>query len=103
MLFVYIRIRNTATTMKLIFDHDRFSREIRVKRAILKISMDVAAEQIGISKTTLYRLENGHTPLIGTYAMVCTWLDVGMSFFILPEKKTKKTKGRKPSDQQLGA
>lgn len=88
--------------MKLIFDRENFSKELRVKRAVLNISMGDAAGQIGVSKATLSRLENGHTPEITTYAMACTWLDVGMSFFILPEKKTKKTK-RKPSDQQLGA
>lgn len=88
--------------MQPTFDNKNFSEQLRVRRAVLNIDMGKAAEQIGVSKATLSRLENGHIPELLNYAKACTWLDVGMNYFILPGKKTKKTR-RKPSDQQLGA
>lgn len=39
------------------------------------------AKEIGISPTTLSRIENGHVPDIGTLDKVCTWLGEDPSKF----------------------
>lgn len=40
-----------------------------------------AAKEIGISPTTLSRIENGHVPDIGTLDKVCNWLGEDTSQF----------------------
>lgn len=40
-----------------------------------------AAKEIGISPTTLSRIENGHVPDIGTLDKVCSWLGEDTSKF----------------------
>lgn len=40
-----------------------------------------AAKEIGISPTTLSRIENGHVPDIGTLDKVCAWLGEETSKF----------------------
>ena len=40
-----------------------------------------AAKEIGISPTTLSRIENGHVPDIGTLEKVCAWLEEDTSQF----------------------
>lgn len=40
-----------------------------------------AAQEIGISPTTLSRIENGHVPDIGTLDKVCSWLGEEASKF----------------------
>lgn len=54
-----------------------FKKDVITKRKIDNdFSMDVACEQIGISKATLSRIEKGKTPEIDTFIKVCNWLGV---------------------------
>ena len=53
-----------------------------IKRAITKeISMQQAADEIGISKATYSRLESRKHPDIETFAKVCKWLEKDMNTF----------------------
>ena len=57
------------------FDSLNFKKDLRTKRLIHNnLSMDQASKEIGISKATLSRIENGKFPDIETFAKVCLWL-----------------------------
>ena len=48
--------------------------EVRVKRG--GSSIRTLAKHLGISPTTLSKIENGHIPDIKVLAVICDWLDV---------------------------
>lgn len=65
-----------------------FSKAIRQKRIIdLDITVREAAEQIGVSFSTISRCENEHMPELIAYAHICKWLNVPMETFISKSKK----------------
>lgn len=60
-----------------IFNKKEFQRDVLTRRRIdMNISMEVACAEIGISKATLSRIENGKTPEIDTFLKICDWLGV---------------------------
>ncbi len=60
----------------IFFDKESFRKDIKYKRVIeLEISMDVCCQQIGISKPTLARLEQGSVPDLFTFFKVLNWLE----------------------------
>lgn len=46
-----------------------------------KMGVRAAAREIGISPSTLSRIENGHVPDVGTLEKVCSWLGEETSRF----------------------
>lgn len=65
-----------------------FARAIRQKRIIdLDITVREAAEEIGVSFSTVSRCENEHMPDLIAYANICKWLSVPMETFISKAKK----------------
>jgi transcriptional regulator with XRE-family HTH domain len=70
--------------MKKYFNDSLFAEMIHKQRLITKPSVSTreAARQIGISASTLSRLENRRfVPDIYTYYSVCAWLDKPMDYF----------------------
>lgn len=64
------------------FDHWKFSSALRHKRNVeLRIDIRQAAMQIGISASTLSKIENCKTPDLYTYFYCCRWLGVEMQSF----------------------
>ena len=63
------------------FDHEKLSIALRMKRG--ERSLQKAADEIGdISATTLHRIERGEQrPDLDTYAKLCDWMGVPMSYF----------------------
>lgn len=58
------------------------------KRQIeLDINMEKAAEQIGISKATLSRIEKGNIPDIETLTKLCLWLNKEPNTFFIIQSK----------------
>lgn len=67
----------------MIYDSALFSKAIKLKRLFeLKIPFRKAATIIGISSSTLHRIENGQIPDLLTYAKLCKWLKKDMNTFI---------------------
>lgn len=65
--------------MKIIFDFEGFRKDIRVKRLIEKEeNLTKAAKKISVSRSTLWRCENGEMPDLMTYAKLCKWLNIPM-------------------------
>jgi transcriptional regulator with XRE-family HTH domain len=68
--------------MKLTFDTKSFSKQLRQKRLIERnVDMETIAGELNISKSTLSRCENGKTPQLVTYALLCEWLEIPMNQF----------------------
>ena len=51
-----------------------------------------AANDIGISVSTLSRVENGNLPDIDSYMKLCKWLEVSIEFFTSPQKSKDSKK-----------
>ena len=67
------------------FDALQFLKDIRSKRFIDgNMNLRTAADQIGISASTLSRLENGKVPELLTYVSVCRWLKKSIREYIKP-------------------
>ncbi|MBE2290038.1 MAG: helix-turn-helix transcriptional regulator [Chitinophagaceae bacterium] len=60
---------NTATLSEMI-------KSKRGKRGLREV-----AKEIGVSLSTLSRVENGNLPDIDSYMKICTWLEVSTDFF----------------------
>lgn len=61
------------------FSSDEFSKDLLTKRVVeLRIDLREAASIIGISASTLSRLENKKLPDIYSYYYCCKWLGVDM-------------------------
>lgn len=70
------------------FDQKKFSYNLKEKRVMQRsISMDKAASEIGISKATIHRVENGANPDLETFVKICTWLEEPISTFITSIEK----------------
>jgi transcriptional regulator with XRE-family HTH domain len=65
------------------FDHDKFSKAIRAKRVVeLNIDMRQAAKLIGISASTLSRVERSGMPDIITFGLICNWLKKDLKTYL---------------------
>ena len=60
-------------------DTERFSEMIKSKRG--NKGLRVLAQEIGISASTLSRIEQGNVPDIDTYLRLCDWLEVSTDYF----------------------
>lgn len=60
-------------------DTQRFSDMIKSKRG--SIGLRALATEIGVSASTLSRIEQGNLPDIDTYLKLCDWLEVSPDFF----------------------
>jgi transcriptional regulator with XRE-family HTH domain len=59
----------------VIYDRESLKRDLKTKRVIdLGISMEVCSKQIGVSKPTLSRIENGSMPDLITFFKIIGWL-----------------------------
>lgn len=48
------------------------------------------AKEIGVSVSTLSRVENGNLPDIDSYTKICSWLEVSIDFFAENTKPNSK-------------
>jgi hypothetical protein len=70
--------------MKLIFDGESFSKQVKQKRVIDEdLDMRSLAKKIKVSAATISRCENGHMPDIKAYARLCFWIGRQMNDFIV--------------------
>lgn len=68
----------------IFYDKESFRKDIKYKRVIqLEISLDACCKQIGISKPTLVRLEQGSIPDLFTFFKVLNWLNVDAEVYII--------------------
>ncbi len=59
----------------VIYDRESLKRDLKTKRVIdLGVSMEVCSKQIGVSKPTLSRIENGNMPDLITFFKIIRWL-----------------------------
>lgn len=65
--------------MSSTLDIQRFSEMIKSKRGSKGLRM--LSSEIGISPSTLSRIEQGNLPDIDTYLKLCNWLEVSTEFF----------------------
>lgn len=67
------------------FNQSLFSHKLNDKQWQMRLSVTAASKEIGISKSTLSRLNrNVHLPDVETYYLCCRWLDIDMNFFLKP-------------------
>lgn len=71
-------------------DTKKFSDMIKSKRG--NIGLRTLAKEIGISASTLSRIEQGNLPDIDTYLRLCNWLEVSSEFFTISNLKEKTSK-----------
>lgn len=65
--------------MSASLDTQKFSEMIKSKRG--KTGLRQLASEIGISASTLSRVEQGNLPDIDTYIKLCEWLEVSTEYF----------------------
>jgi len=65
--------------MSTSLDTQRFSEMIKSKRG--SKGLRVLASEIGVSASTLSRIEQGNLPDIDTYLRLCDWLEVSTDYF----------------------
>lgn len=66
--------------MSTSLDTQKFSEMVKSKRG--KKGLRQLASEIGISASTLSRVEQGNLPDIDTYLKLCEWLEVSSDYFI---------------------
>ena len=65
------------------YDSESLKKDLRLKRIIeLELSMNVACKEIGISKATLSRIENGSMPDLLTFFKIVKWLKTDFKEYI---------------------
>ena len=65
------------------YDSESLKKDLRLKRIIeLELSMNVACKEIGISKATLSRIENGSMPDLLTFFKIVKWLGTDSKNYI---------------------
>jgi len=65
--------------MKVQYDAKRLATAVKEKRG--EIGLRTAGKQIGVSASTLSRVENKKEPDITSMAKICVWLDIQMEYF----------------------
>ena len=70
------------------FDYDLFKEKIKQRRYVVMntqqrtIGLREFAKQIGISTSTLSRIERGNKPDLDTVILICKWLKMDINKFI---------------------
>jgi transcriptional regulator with XRE-family HTH domain len=73
----------TELKCDVIYDSESLKKDLRLKRLIeFELSMDSCAKQIGISKSTLSRVENGSLPDLITFFKIVRWLGSDVRLYI---------------------
>ena len=73
--------------MSTSLDTQRFSEMIKSKRGGKGLRM--LASEIGVSASTLSRIEQGNLPDIDTYLRLCEWLEVSTDYFTNSNSNTE--------------
>jgi transcriptional regulator with XRE-family HTH domain len=61
---------------EVFYDSESLKKDLRLKRIIeLELNMDECSKNIGISKATLSRIENGSMPDLLTFLKIVKWLE----------------------------
>lgn len=72
-----------------VLDTNKFSDMIKSKRN--NEGLRATAREIGISPSTLSRVEKGNLPDIDTYLILCNWLEVSSDFFKIQNSISNST------------
>lgn len=65
------------------FYHDKLSRAVKHKRVMeLDIDMREAGRQIGVSASTVSRVERGGMPDMISFGLLCKWLKKDLKEFL---------------------
>lgn len=73
------------------FDATQFKKDvIYYRRIVLDITFDEVKKQIGVSKSTLSRIENGSTPDLDTFGKICGWLKLEPNKYFKKQPPTPK-------------
>ena len=67
-------------TRKMTLNINELGETVIERRGTLVVR--AAANEIGISPSTLSRIENGHVPDLATFAAICRWLKVDPTRFL---------------------
>lgn len=70
--------------MSTVLDTRKFSEMVRSKRG--NTGLRLLAQNIGVSASTLSRIEQGNLPDIDTYLKLCDWLEVSSDYFTSASK-----------------
>ena len=72
--------------MSEVIDLEAFASDLWMDRDAAMMGLRQAAVEIGISASTLSRLERGEMPDLETYVKCCRWMTVDVDVFIHPDK-----------------
>ncbi len=72
-------------------DTKKFSEMVKSKRG--STGLRTLAAEIGVSASTLSRIEQGNLPDIDTYLTICNWLEVSSDFFTIASTDEENVKG----------
>lgn len=65
------------------FYHDRLAKAIRAKRVVeLNYDLRATAKLIGVSASTISRVERGGMPDMITFGLICKWLKKDLKDFL---------------------
>jgi transcriptional regulator with XRE-family HTH domain len=68
---------------EVLYESESIKKDLRLKRIIeLELSMDECSKRIGISKSTLSRVENGNMPDLLTFFKIIKWLEKDIKEYI---------------------
>jgi transcriptional regulator with XRE-family HTH domain len=71
--------------MKMMINTEKLKKDLASMRDSKEQSMDAACKEIGISKPTYSRMENGNTPDALTLLKVSKWLGVNPNIYLKTE------------------
>jgi transcriptional regulator with XRE-family HTH domain len=68
---------------EVFYDSESLKKDLRLKRIIeLELNMDECSKNIGISKATLSRIENGSMPDLLTFLKIVKWLEKDIKEYV---------------------
>jgi transcriptional regulator with XRE-family HTH domain len=68
---------------EVFYDSESLKKDLRLKRIIeLELNMDECSKNIGISKATLSRIENGNMPDLLTFLKIVKWLEKDIKEYV---------------------
>ncbi len=72
------------------FDFNFFASRVSLKRKVDNLTLREASKVIGISASTLSRIEGKRLADLFSYYAVCNWLELSMDTFFAPANNLKK-------------
>jgi len=75
------------------FDQEKFSISVYSLRESVGLSLREMAHHIGISASTLSRIENGHKPDIDSFVLICAWAEGWEDIHAFIKKDIRDTEG----------